>query len=119
MNMKSGSQRFKKCRWYQLVDEFMFDRTNVLSHAHASARNADGVNTTATSIAPTIDQKSGESTSKSPEPKRNPDPFMQQYLSEIRESSKNLTDTLKSIEEAKMSLLIDLKETMKKLVEKF
>ena len=76
MNMKSGSQRSEKCRWFQLVDEFIFDRTNVVSHAHASARNADGVKSTATSITITIDQNSGENTLKSPEPKRNPDPFM-------------------------------------------
>ena len=25
MNLKSESQRSKNCRWYQLVDEFMFD----------------------------------------------------------------------------------------------
>ena len=119
MNMKSRSQRSEKCRWFQLVDEFMFDRTNVVSHAHANVTNADRVKSTATSITNTIDQKSGESTSKSPEPKRNPDPFMQQCLSEIKESSKNLTDTLKSIEKSKMFLLTNLKETMKKLVDKF
>lgn len=103
MNMKLGSQRSEKCRWFQLVDEFMFDRANVVSHAHASARNPDGVKSTATSISNTIDQKSGESTSKSLEPKRMQDVFMQQCISEIRESSKSLTDTLKAIEKAKMT----------------
>ena len=46
LNMKSGSQRSDKCRWYYLVDEFMFDRANVISHAHASVVDGDGVKCT-------------------------------------------------------------------------
>ena len=37
MNMRSGSERSEKCHWYQIVDEFMSDRTHVMSHAYASA----------------------------------------------------------------------------------
>ena len=118
MNIKLGSQQLKKCRWFQLVDEFMFDRAIVISCAYASAQNADELKATATSITNIIDQKSGEITSKSPKPKRNPDVFMQQYITEIRKSSKSLTNTLKFIEEAKMSLLISIQETIQKLVDK-
>ena len=49
MNMKSGSQRSKKCCWYQLVDKFMFDKANVVSHAHTSTVHGDGVKCTTTS----------------------------------------------------------------------
>ena len=49
MNLKSGSQRSKKCRWFQLVDESMFDRVNVVSHAHTSMVDGDGVKFTPTS----------------------------------------------------------------------
>jgi hypothetical protein len=42
MNAKSGSNRSEKCCWFSLVDEFMFDRANVVSHAHSSAVNLDG-----------------------------------------------------------------------------
>jgi hypothetical protein len=48
MNMKSGSQRSKKCRWYQLMDEFMFDRANVVSYTHANVVNVDGLKSTVT-----------------------------------------------------------------------
>ena len=80
----------------------MFDRANVILHAHASARNADGLKLMATSVINTTEQKSVESTSKSPEPKRNPDVLMERCISEIKDSSKNLTDTLKANEETKM-----------------
>ena len=43
MNMRSAFKRLEKCRWYQLVDEFMSDRTHVVSHAHASETNPDGL----------------------------------------------------------------------------
>ena len=38
LNLKSGSQHSEKCRWFQLVDEFMFDRANVVSHAHVNVK---------------------------------------------------------------------------------
>lgn len=37
-------------------------------------------------------------------------------MSEIRDSSKNLTDTLKASEEVKMVLFTSLQQTMEKLV---
>jgi hypothetical protein len=118
MNMKSGSQRSEKCRWYQLVDEFMFDRANVVSHAHASAMNADGLKSTATSDTNTTEQRSGESTSKSPESKRKEDIFMERCIGEIRESSKSLMESLKASDDMKMALLMSMQQTMQKLVEK-
>lgn len=36
MNMRSGSDRSEKCRWYQTVDEFMSDRAHVVTHVHAN-----------------------------------------------------------------------------------
>ena len=42
-NMRSRSKRSEKCRWYQLVDEFMSDRAHVVSHAHSSAMNPNGL----------------------------------------------------------------------------
>lgn len=68
MDLKSGSQRSEKCRWYQLVDEFMYDRANVVSYAQASAFNPDGPEVTYTSDTNPTEHRSGESTSKSPEP---------------------------------------------------
>ena len=75
MNLRSGSDHSEKCRWYQLVDEFMSDRAYVVSHAHASAMNPDGLKAASGSVTNTMDHKSGESTSKSPEPKRKDDIF--------------------------------------------
>jgi hypothetical protein len=48
MNMKSDSQRSEKCCKYQLVDEFMFNRANVVSHTYANAVNVDGLKSTTT-----------------------------------------------------------------------
>ena len=56
MNMKFGSERSEKCRWYELVDEFMHDRTNVVSHAHASTVNPDGPKCTTTLEANIMEQ---------------------------------------------------------------
>ena len=103
MNFKPGSLRSKKCRWFQLVDEFMFNRAHVVTYAHGSARKSDGLKSTETSVTNTTDQKSGESKSKSSEPKRKDDVFMERCLSEIRISSKNFTDTLKASEEVKIA----------------
>lgn len=33
MYMKSDSERSEKYHWHQLVDGFMFDRANVVTHA--------------------------------------------------------------------------------------
>jgi hypothetical protein len=103
MNLKSGSQRSEKCRWYQLVDEFMYDRANVVSHAHASAINPDGPAATLTSDAHTTDQRSGQNYSKSPEPKRKEDQFVERCLGEIRKGSRGIMKSMKASEEMKMS----------------
>ena len=66
MNMRSGADRSEKCRWYQLVDEFMSDRAHVVAHAHASATNPEGPMPTSPSDAFTADHKSGMSSSKFP-----------------------------------------------------
>ena len=61
LNSKSNLQRSEKCRWYHLVDESMHDKANVVSHAHASVVDGDGVKCTTTSEIHTTDQKSGVS----------------------------------------------------------
>ena len=76
MNMKLGSDRSEKCRWFTLVDEFMSDRAHVVFHAHASATNSDGPKATTFSDTNSIANKSREYTSKSPEPKRKEDVFL-------------------------------------------
>ena len=118
MNMRSGSDRSEKCRWYQLVDEFMSDRAHVVSHAHASAMNPDGPKAASGSFPNNTDLKSGESTSKYPEPKRKDDIFLERCLTRIEDNSKNVMDSLKASDDLKMSLLISMQQTMAKLVEK-
>ena len=118
MNMKSGSLRSEKCRWYHLVEEFMFDRANVVSHAHASVVDGDGVKCTTTTDTNTTEHRSGESTLKSPEPKRKEDTFMEKCLGEIRESGKALMESFKSADDMKMTLLLSMQKTMEKLVDK-
>ena len=106
MNLKSDSQRSDKCRWYQLVDEFMFDRANVVSHAHANAMNPDGPKGTSTPNTSTTEQQSGKSTSKSPKPKRKDELAMERCIDEMRDTSKTLIECLKAIEDMKMNLLM-------------
>ena len=118
LNLKSGSQRSEKCHWLQLVHEFMFDRANVVSHAHASAMDGDGVKCTTTSETNITEQRSGESSSKSPEPKRKEDIFMKRCIGEIRESSKSLMESLEANDDIKMALLMSMQQTMQKLVDK-
>ena len=119
MNLKSGSQCSEKCRWYQLVDEFMYDRANVVSHAHASAFNPDGPKVTATSDTNTTEHRSGESTSKSPEPKHKEDTFLERCIGKIEESSKSIIESMKASDEMKMALFMTMQQTMQKLVDKF
>ena len=69
MNMRSGSDRSEKCRWYVLVDEFMSDRAYVVSHTHANATNPDGPKSASASFTATTEHNASETTSKSPEPK--------------------------------------------------
>jgi hypothetical protein len=118
MNMKSGSQRSEKCRWNQLVDEFMFDRANVVSHAHARYVNPDGPKCIETLDINTTEQQSGENTSKSSEPKRKDDIFMKRCIGEIRETSMTLLESLKVNDDIKMIFLMNMQQTMHKLVEK-
>ena len=118
MNMKSGSQCSEKCCWYQLVDEFMYDRANVVSHAHANAVNPDGPKCTGTSDTNTTEQRSGKSTSKSPEPKHKEDIFLEHCIGEIKDSSKSLMKSIKASDDMKTALFISMQETMQKLVEK-
>ena len=118
MNLKSGSQRSDKCRWFQLVDEFMFDRANVVSHAHASAVGGDGVKCTATSETNTTGIRTGDSSSKSPEPKRKEDAFMERCMSDMRENGKSLVESLKANDDVKMALLMSIQQTIAKLVDK-
>ena len=118
MNMRSGSERSEKCRWYTLVDEFMSDRAHVVSHAHASASNPDGPKLSSTTETNTTKLRSGESVSKSPEPKRKDEVFMERCLGEIIEISTSLMNTMKSSEEMRMALLLSMQTTMQKMIEK-
>lgn len=119
MNLKSGAERSEKCRWYDLVDEFMSDRAHVVSHAHASATNPDGPKSTNTSNTPTTEHKSGESTSKSPEVKRKDEIFYERCITEIREISKMFMESFKESDDRKMTLFMRMADTMQALVEKF
>ena len=118
LNLKSHSQRSEKCRWFQLVDEFMFDRANVVSHAHASVLNGDGVKCTATLETNTTKLRSGKSSSKSPGTKRKDDMFMDRCIGEIRESSKILMECLKVNDDMKMTLLMSMQQIMQKMVDR-
>ena len=118
LNLKSGSQRSDKCRWFQLVDEFMFDRANVVTHAHASVVDGDGVKCTATMETNTTELRSGESSSKSPSIKRKEDIFMDRCIGTIQDSSKTLLEGLKANEDMKMALLMSMQQTMQKMVDK-
>ena len=93
----------------------MFD---VISHVHASVVDGDGVKCTYNTKINTTEYKSGESTSKSLEPKRKEQVNMDQYMGEIREISKMMIDSLKSNDDFKMALLISIQKTMDKLVDK-
>ena len=118
MNLKSGSQRFEKCRWYQLVDEFMHDHANVVSHAHASANNPDGSVDTSASVTNTTKFRTGDTSSKSPEPKRKENMFFERCIGEIREGNKTLMETMKATKDMKMALFVSMQQTMTKMVEK-
>ena len=84
INLRSGSDRSEKCRWYLLVDEFMHDRANVVFHAHASATNPEGPKSVSQSATNTMEYRSGEGTSKSPKPKGKDDTFAKLCIGEIR-----------------------------------
>lgn len=90
MNMRSAFKRLEKCRWYQLVDEFMSDRTHVVSHAHASETNADGLKSASASFTRITEYKSGENTSKFLEPKRKDVIFWSGVLLGLRRVTKIL-----------------------------
>ena len=91
----------------------MFDRANVVSHAHSSANNPDGPKGASTSNTNTI-----ESVSQSPKHKKKDELVMERCMSEMRDTSKNLIDSLKASDEIKMNLLMSISQTMQKLVEK-
>ena len=97
----------------------MSDRAHVVSHAHASATNPDGPKSTTFSDTNTSAHTSGECSSKSPEPKRKEDIFLERCLGEIRDSSTRLMESMKASEEMKMTLLMSMQKTMEKLVDKF
>ena len=119
MNLKSDANRSEKCRWYQLMDEFMYDRANVVSHAHASAINPDGPAGIATSdVETTWPQLSGNSTSNSPEPKRNDEVFFERCINVMEDGSNRLIDSFKISDEMKMALLLSMQKTMERLVDK-
>lgn len=70
LNLRSGSERSENCCWYTLVDEFMSDRAHVISYAHVSAMNPDSPKISSITETNTMKLRNGESTTKSPELKR-------------------------------------------------
>ena len=118
MNIRSESECSKKCRWFQLIDEFMSDRTHVVSHAHASATNPDALKFTSASVTNIMKHNANESTSKSPEPKRKEDIFLERFIGKIEENNKSIIDYSKRSDDMKMTLLMNMLQTMQKLVEK-
>ena len=96
----------------------MFDKANMVSHAYASTVNPDGLKCTATSDTNTTEQRSGENTSKSLEPKCKDDMFMEWCIGEIRETSRTLMENMKASDDMKMALLMSMQQAMPKLVEK-
>lgn len=119
MNMRSGSDRSEKCCWYQLVDEFMSDRAHVVAHAHASATNPDGPKSANTFPNTSADNNPNEGTSKSPEPKRKDEVFLERYIGRIEESSNRIMDTLMASEKLKMNVLLSMQQSISKLIDKF
>ena len=97
----------------------MFDKTNVVSHAQASAVNPDGPKYTANSGTQITDQRSRESTSKSSVTKRKDEAFMEWCLGEIRESSRTLMESLRANDKMKMNILMSMQQIMQKLVNRF
>lgn len=86
----------------------MSDKTHVVSHAHANVINSNGPKSRSAWDTNTTEHKSGESTSKSPEPKRKEDIFMKRCIGEIRDSSKSLMDSLRISDDMKMNLFMSM-----------
>ena len=118
INMRSRSDRSEKYRWCQLVNEFVSDRTHVVSYAHANVTNPNGMKFTSASATTSMEHNASESTSKYPEPKRNDDIFLERYIGRIEESNKAIMNTLKASDDMKMSILMSMQQTMQKLVDK-
>lgn len=119
MNMRSGSNRYEKCPWYEAVDEFMSDWAHIITHVHANAIDPDGPKSAMPLDTNTTDFKSNKSSSTSSKPNAKPEMFLERFINEITKSSKSLMDSLMTFNEMKMSLLISMQQTMQKLVEKF
>jgi hypothetical protein len=98
----------------------MYDRANVVSHAHASAVNLDGPksDTNVMSDTNTTKQRSGKNTSKFSEPKCKNNMFMERCIGKIRKTSMILMESLKASDDMKMVLLMTIQQTIQKLVEK-
>ena len=88
----------------------MSNRAHIVSHAHASATNPDGPKSTTISDTNTTAHTSRKCSSKSPEPKRKEDIFLERY---------RLLDSMKASEEMKITLLMSMQKKMEKLVDKF
>ena len=85
---------------------------------HVSAMNPDGFKGGAILDIDTVEIRDGESTSKSPEPKRKEDIFLEQCVGKIEDSSDKLIQVMKSSDKMRMTLLLSVQQTMMKLVEK-
>ena len=90
----------------------MYDRTNVVFHAHASAINPDGPMGTSAFVTNTTKHRTGDISSKSLEPERKEDVFFERCIGEIREGNKTLMETMKATEDMKMALFVSMQQTM-------
>jgi hypothetical protein len=86
----------------------MFDRANVVSYVHTSTLNFDGPTFTGLSDTNTIEHRIGESMSKSHEPKRKEDIFMEHCIGEMKKSNKSLKESLKASDDMKIDLYMSI-----------
>jgi len=86
----------------------MSDKTHVVSHTHASVINSNGPKSTSAWDTNITEHKSGESTSKSPKPKRKENIFMKRCIGEIKNSSKSLMYSLRVSDDMKMNLFMSM-----------
>lgn len=116
-NSVSGNSRSDKCKWYVLVDEFMSERANVVSHAHGSAYVPEDVEKTGDSKFD-LPKNPDELKDRRSEKRKKEDALLSDCLEEVRSSRKLLLDTIQATETAKLELFKSMQETMAKLIDK-
>ncbi len=119
----SWNEKSKDYKWYLLVDEYTFDRLNVISHVHGIAHERKGVQ-------PTIplnkdfpidvkleEVKKESSLTCSKEKKIKDENLLNECLQKVQENGIYFMENMKAIEDAKFLLFKSMQETMSKLVE--